>query len=271
MYMMVELSPGHVSILKKLRGDTGVEDLSVDPVKTMAAVDARYSFTSTRVAITALRKVYPDVKLFKDEMIKRRVEYKKIDTAQEPTERQKAKFIPWDDIIELRGHYWGGMTNTEQLLISLYTMIPPARADYTPMKIVGRKPKKPEDGFNYLVLRPKSAHFLFHAFKNHKTIGDRYVAVPNKLLKVIQENVTPDSKYLLEHDGKPWTEAQLGDGVRKIFQRYLDMDTGISMIRHAYATNIHAGEKSIKDNEKIAHSMMHSPDMSQAYRFISLE
>ena len=268
---MDTLTASHVSMLKKLRSDTGVEDLSADPAKTMTAMDARYILSSTRVALTALRKVYPDNKVFKDEMIKRRVDYKKLDRAQEPTEKQKAKFIPWGDIITLRDQFWEGMSETEKLLISLYTMIPPARADYTPMKIVGRKPKKLEDGINYLVLRPKTAHFLFHAFKNHKTIGDRYVPVPNKLLKVIQANVTPDSKYLLEHDGEPWTEAQLGDGVRKIFQRYLDMNTGISMIRHAYATQIHAGEKSMKENEKIAHSMMHSPDMSQAYRFISLE
>ena len=215
--------------------------------------------------------LYPDVKLFKDEMIKRRVEYKKIDTAQEPTDRQKEKFIPWDDIIELRGHYWAGMSETERLLISLYTMVPPARADYTPMRIVTRKPKKLEDGTNYLVLRPTTGHFLFHAFKTHKNMGDQYVAVPKNLLKVIRDNVKEGQTYLLEHAGKPWTEAQLGDGVRKIFQRYLDMDTGISMIRHAYATNIHAGEKSIKENEKIAKSMFHSAPLSQAYRFISME
>ncbi len=268
---MATLTPTHVSLLKKLRGDTNVEDLSADPVKTMAAVDARYSFSSTRVAITALRKAYPDVKLFQDEMVKRREEYKKLDRAQEPTDKQKEKFIPWDDIIDLRDQYWEGMTDTERLLISLYTMIPPARADYTPMKIVSRKPTKMEDGYNYLVMRPKTAHFLFHAFKNHKTIGDRYVAVPKKLFAIIQKYVQPGQAYLLEHAGTPWTEAQLGDGVRKIFQRYLDMNTGISMIRHAYATNIHAGEKSMKENEKIAHSMMHSPDMSQAYRFISME
>jgi len=258
-------------MLKKLRGDVGVEDLSADPGKTLAAIDKRYSMSSSRVALTALRHEYPDNKTFQEEMIKRRMTWRGIDMAQEPTERQLKKFIPWDDILTFRDQYYDGMTTTEQMLISLYTIIPPARADYTPMKIVSRRPKKPEDGTNYLVLGKSGGHFLFHAFKTHKTMGDQYVKIPPKLVKVIRASIVPTQTYLLESNGEAWSEARLGAAVRSIFQKYLDMDTGISMMRHSYTTKVHAGEKSIKENQKIATSMLHSVGMSQAYRFLSLE
>jgi hypothetical protein len=268
---MDTLTATHVSALKLLRADTQAEDLSADTAKTIAAMDARYVFNSTRNVLTMLRKVYPDNKVFQTEMQTRRAEFKKLDKAQEPTDRQLQKHIPWDDIIAFRDLYFDSLTSDEQLLISLYTMVPPARADYTPMKIVGRKPSKPEDGFNYLVLRSKTAHFLFHAFKTHATLGDQYIEVPKNLNKVIRSYIKEGQTYLLEHDGKPWTEAQLGVGVRKIFQRYLDMDTGITTIRHSYITKLRAGEPSIAQNTKIANSMMHSVETSQAYRFLSLE
>jgi hypothetical protein len=261
----------YASHIKHLRADTGKEDLSADIKGTFAAMDARYSFTSTRVALSALRKLYPDNKEIVDEMMRRREQYKKLDTAQEPTEKQKKKFISWDDIITFRTDYQEGMSATEKLLINLYTLIPPARADYGKMLIVDRKPKTPEDGCNYLILRPKTASFLFHAFKTHRTMGDQMAKIPASLQKIIREYVKPGQKYLLEHDGKPWSDELMSMSVRRMFQKYLHMDTGISMIRHAYCTNVHAGEKSITENGTIAKKMMHSPMLSQCYRFLSLE
>ena len=270
---MDTLTASHLSSLKKLRADTGEENLSAFPAKTIAAMDARYIFNSTRNVLTMLRKLYPDNKVFLTEMQSRREAFKKLDNAQEPTESQLKKYIPWDDIITFRNDYQAGMTPDEQLLISLYTMVPPARADYTPMKIVNRKPSKLEAGTNYLVLRNKTAHFLFHAFKTHATIGDQYLLVPPDLNKVIREYLAahPGQTYLLEYGGKPWTEARLSVAVKRIFQRYLDIDTGITMLRHSYITKLRAGEKSIAENTKIANAMMHSISTSQAYRFLSLE
>ena len=79
----------HVTILKKLRADAGEENLGSTPLKALATMDARYSFSSTRVALSALRKEYPECKEFLEEIKKRGPQWKELDESQEPTEAQK--------------------------------------------------------------------------------------------------------------------------------------------------------------------------------------
>lgn len=265
------MNRGYISCLKKLREVTGVEDLSADPRQTVKAMDATYKFTSTRVALSALRKVYPDEKLFIDELIKRKPEYVKIDEAQTATPRQEAKFVSWDNILKFRDEYYEEMSPTQRLLMALYTYIPPVRADYTPMRIVAKKPRKLEDGMNYVILN-KKPYFLFHAFKTHVSYGDQIVMIPKKLHSEINKylEVNP-GEYLFQDGGAPWTSARLAETFKKIFQKFHSMDTGITMLRHAYTTAFHAGSKSIKDMKSVAQKMMHGVIQNHAYRFISLE
>ena len=58
------MDPAQLCTLRMLREDTGVGDLSVDAAGTMTAIDARYSFSSSRVPLCALRKEYPDNETF---------------------------------------------------------------------------------------------------------------------------------------------------------------------------------------------------------------
>ena len=268
----MELSASHRSFLKKLRADTGTEDLSVNPAATLKAMDARYIPSSTRSVLTMLRKVYPDNKKFEQEMKDRYQLYKKIDNTQQPTEKQEENFVSWDNIIAFRDQYYGEMSPVERLLMALYTMIPPVRADYTPMKVVPRKLAKYEDGFNYLVMT-KKPYFIFHAYKTHAKYGDKIMPIPKDLEKEIKAYLAtvPDNTFLLESGGKAWSAAKLAATVRKIFQKYHSLDTGINLIRHAYLTKYHAGQKPLAELMKVSESMMHGPMLSQAYRFLSLE
>jgi hypothetical protein len=270
----MELSTNQAIVIKKLRGDLGVEDLSADVKATLAAMDKRYSFSSTRVALAALKKAYPATNEFAAESAKRRVEFKKLDESQTPTEAQREKYVAWPDVLEFRDQYKDEMSDTEYLLLSLYTMIEPVRADYTPMKIVQRKPKTLEDGTNYIIVRPKSMEFIFHAFKTQSTIGDVQRKIPKALERVIRQWLETRSgqTYLFQNeDGTPWQEQRLGATVRRIFQRFHGLDTGISMLRHSYATFINKGQKSLADLKKTSSRMMHGILTNMTYRFLELE
>ena len=260
-----------LSTLKKLREDTGVHDLSADPRKTLAAMDARYTLSSSRVAMSGLRKEYPDNKVFYTEMRARMVKWKKIDSSQQPTESQKDKYVSWDNIIKFRDQYYNEMTPVQRLLMALYTLVPPVRLDYTPMKIVNRKPIKLEDGVNYYV-KAKSPYFLFHSYKTHHTHGDRVMKVPKKLQEEISKAVPETQTYLLQdEEGKPWTVPRLSQNVTRIFKQFHNLNTGVAMLRHAYATKFHKGQLPLTAIKKTADAMLHSPLQSMTYRFISLE
>jgi len=266
------LTASHLSSIKKLRADTGVEDLSANPAATIAAMDKRYILSSTRAVLTALRKLYPDNKAFIDEMHNRYQKFRAIDQTQQPTQKQEDNFISWDNILEFRKLYYNDMTATEKMLLSLYTLIPPVRADYTPMKVVATKPKKYEDGTNYLVLNSRP-YFIFHAYKTHYKYGDMIAKIPSPLKKEITKYLAamPAQTYLFESNGEAWSAARLANEVRKIFQKYHSMDTGISLLRHAYDTKFYEGHKSLAEMTKVSSAMMHSPMLGQAYRFLSLE
>lgn len=260
-----------LSILKKLRGDVGEADLGANTTKTFAAMDSRYSFSSTRVALAALRKEYPDNKEILEEMKKRGPKWKEMDESQEPTEAQKAKYVSWDNITQFRDAYQDQMSEMQNLLMGLYTYVPPVRLDYTPMRIVARKPAKLEDGMNYYV-RNKAPYFIFHSYKTHNHYGDKVVKVPAKLKAVIDGAVPLTNTYLLQdEEGKPWQEARLSQSVSRIFKQFHNLNTGVSMFRHSYATKFHAGQLPLAVIKKTASAMMHGPLQSMSYRFISLE
>lgn len=267
----MELSKTHISVLKYLRTHCGVEDLSLDPAKTFEVMDAHYKFPSTKVVITALRKVYPENKVFIAEMKKRGPIWKGEEVTQTATEEQIEKFVPWDKIIEFRDSYYEEMSPLHRLLLALYTYIPPVRLDFTPMRIVARRPKKLEDGMNYYV-RAKAPYFMMHAFKTHAHMGDQKIKVPAKLKEEIDKWITPDQTYLFQNkEGKPWLENTLGAAVRRIFEQYHGIHTGVGMIRHAYATKFHKGQLPLSEITKTASAMLHGPLQSMTYRFIALE
>jgi hypothetical protein len=268
----MELSASHRSVIKNLRADCGVEDLSINPEATIKAMDKRYILSSSRQALSALRKVYPTAKKFEEEIKARYTKYRALDRSQQPTQKQADNFVSWDNIVDFRDQYYKDMNATQRLLLALYTYIPPVRADYTPMRVVNRKPSKFEDGHNYLVWNSQP-YFIFHAYKTAVRYGDKYVKIPTPLKKELTAylNINTDNEYLFESNGKPWSPTRLGAAVRKIFQQYHQLDTGINLIRHAYLTKYHAGQKPLEELEKVASAMMHGPMLSQAYRFISLE
>jgi hypothetical protein len=269
---MSTYSPAQATSLRKLSGDLNTENLGADPVATIKAMDARYSFSSTRVVLAALKKAYPEVKEFATESAKRRIEFKKLDDAQEPTEKQKEKFVKWEDIISFRDQYKDQMTEEEYLALCLYTMMPPIRADWTPMRVVARKPKTLQDGMNYLILGKSSATALLHAYKTHSTYGDVTLKIPKPLERVIRAyREKHPTEYLFDDGGSPYQPQRLGTLVRRTFQRFHGMDTGITMLRHAWVTHLNKGQKPLAELKKNSGAMLHGLTQHMAYRFLSLE
>jgi hypothetical protein len=267
---MAGLTATHISILKKLREDTGVEDLSLDTAKTIAAVDARYISSSARVTFTMLKKVYPGVQAFIDEAKKRAVPARAAQLSQVPTQTQIDAHVPWDKIIAWRDS--ADLPILDKLLVGLYTYLPPQRADYTPMMIVKRLPKTLVDGMNYVVILKKSARFVFHAYKTAKVYGDRIINVPPPLFALLTAYLGERRDgYLLQDGPMPWTPTRLGDNLRRIFLKAFGKLISVNALRHSYITKECAGMPSIAATAAAAAAMAHNVISHQTYRHITLE
>jgi len=251
------LTKTHESILRKLRKETETEDLSENPEETLEAMDELYSFSSTRVAITALMKAYPECAEFAAFAVDRFAAIRAHDKekAQKATPKQEENHVPWEKILELRDG--GSVKNSkDKVLLALYTYLPPVRCDYTPMKILKRKPRKLEDGMNYLLLG-RECRFLFHAFKTHKTIGDQIINIPAKLKRALLEWIQPDQVYLFEDEThNPVSEHALGVYVARMFEKYTGKTGGINMLRHSYATYLYKDTPSLEKMEKESAKML---------------
>lgn len=268
--MTLEMSATHLSILKKLRADTGADDLTADLDKTFAAMDKRYSVSSTRVALTALRKAYPDNERIREEISNRFKIYRSLDKSQEPTKTQAEAHIAWDNIIAWRDS--ADLSDLDKLIVGLYTYVPPQRADYCPMVVTTRLPKTLKDGVNYVVVLKKSARFVFHAYKTAKVYGDRIVEVPPPLFALLKAHLGDRRDgYLFQTGAIPWTPARLTSNLRRIFLTAFGKLVSVNALRHSYITQECAGMPALAALEASAAAMDHSVIWHQTYRHISLE
>jgi hypothetical protein len=269
---MDNLTASQRSIIKKLRADTDNEDLSSDTRATLASMDKRYSMSSTRVALTSLRKLYPENQVFIDEMKKRFATFKAIDKSQEPTPKQAEAHIDWNTIIKWRDTSGNAMPILDRLLVGLYTYIEPQRLDFTPMRVITRKPTKTHEGINYVIMNKKGARFLFHAYKTADKYGDRMFDVPPPLFLLLQEYLGDRRNgYLFQDASIAWTPARLGTNVRRIFLKHFGKDFGVNNLRHSFITKINEGLPTLAHLEDAAKKMGHDVITHQTYRHIPLE
>lgn len=195
----------------------------------------------------------------------------------EPTQRQIEAHVPWADIIKARDSL--DKKSTEYLLLCLYTMIPPARADYNKVKLYNGKAPSPKDieNFpNYLVINEKSMVLVFNEFKTYTQLNKQkrepYVKeLPKDLVKVIRASLknTPRQFLIISpRNGEPY---HLANSYTQYFDRKLskifNKRTSINMLRHSAALNHRLDDMTPLEKKMVADDMMHSPEMFEAYRY----
>ena len=189
--------------------------------------------------------------------------------AQTLSVSETAKWLPWSEILKVvetaRLAIEDCWSLQEYLILALYTMIPPVRLDYGSMMIVPVEPAKPVG--NYLVL-DSHPYFLFADYKTFSTYGILRNPIPPALLKVIKEWIEFSDEYLLisKTEGGPLGDVALGQLIISIFQKHCKKNIGVSILRHSYISYLRAKEMPVRQSDKLAKQMMHSPKMSMIYR-----
>jgi hypothetical protein len=196
---------------------------------------------------------------------------------QELTEREATKWLSWEDILAVRDKLRPETPEDffayqDWVILCLYTMVPPLRVDYSPMRVVEELPQ--EKG-NFLVLSPTKNCFVLQEYKTAGTYGRQEFDIPGELLDVLYEWVVfnPTGWLLIKSDGEPYSDYNLSQRVGRIMEkatRPADGSAGkicgITMFRHAYKTFMHKGEPTLVAAGEEARRMLHSPQMAQQYR-----
>ena len=188
-----------------------------------------------------------------------------------PTVLQQAKGgsqLSYHQIMEIREQLPIG--SIERLLISIYTLIPPVRADYFALQIIhdDQEPVEP----NYLRIRHGEIETVLQDFKTSKTYHEIRNTLPYELTQEIHASLLacPRTFLFTNAHGKPHTRNSFTLWTRRVLTRVLQTDFTLVFFRHAFATHYvtHHNPTDLEISE-ISKKMGHSSEMFRAYRWVT--
>lgn len=191
----------------------------------------------------------------------------------EPSKNQiiVAQTLTWADIIKKRDELKPGM---EKLLLSMYTYVPPVRADYFDVEI---NPKNigAESKSNYIILnktQPEKSELVIRDFKTVAKYKEIRHPLPSELYKMIQQSLKEkprDYLFVMPSNVKrPFDRAAFSKWANKILQSLFNVQINLTSLRHLFISTLDFNKTRATDLEKIGNSMGHSIAMQKGYQWI---
>jgi hypothetical protein len=191
-----------------------------------------------------------------------------------PTDNQTKKEgsqLSFSEIVNIRNSLPIG--SYERLLISMYTMIPPVRADYYSTQIV-RGDEVPTEKNYIRIISPDRVESVLKDFKTAKTFKQITNVFPPELIKELNVSLekNPRTYLFINANGKPHSRNSFTLWSRRALTRCFGKDFTLVFFRHIYATHFvmnndmsRVTDAQIKD---ISDKMGHSSEMFKAYRWV---
>ena len=259
----------------KILNDAGFTDFLKNPEKVLAFVNSKSEKFSTRkVYISAILSTIKDKTttpiVYRDALKEFfNLQNEKADS-NELTEGQKENEMSWNDILDVQKvladeEKKTAITWKAYLVVSLYTLNDPTRANYGDMKVSSLRPSGTG---NELVWGGPKPYFVFREYKTAKTYGDTVVPVNPALKKVIEgwfDFLGKTPEYILDVE---YSNVVLSNYIRDVFRRITGKAVGINLLRHARITHELAKPKTIKVKKELARRMMHSQSTQGTYQVI---
>jgi hypothetical protein len=191
----------------------------------------------------------------------------------EASPRQLQAYLPWEEIVSKMNSL--DKDSVEYFLLSLYTMIPPSRADFNNVKIYYKAPTETlvKEQPNYLVITPKLMKLVFNEFKSKGAKIQTYENVlPDELVDVINNSLKTNPRdYLVisPRNGKHYANAHSYTVyVDRIFNKIFQKPVTINTLRHSFVNHLDFNTLTPSEKQHIANQMMHSVATMDRYRLI---
>lgn len=274
------------STINRLKTLTGGDFLSglKNPKKLIKTIQSEYGNNNTRKTyfsrIIQLIKENPQWKVPASTLSQYRNIFEKLDKlAQDKvdtnkmTDKEKKNWIDFKEMSKIReklSHEAKDFTSYQDyLIISLYTLNPPVRLDYTPMKVVKTCKIGQNENVNVLCMT-KKPKFIMNKFKTAKFYGPNEIEISPSLKKIIDDwfrLYNPAKKWLLldEDEKSPMSQQNLGKKIRAIIKHHTGKSAGLNMLRHSFISTMINGMTNLKNRKNIAKQMGHSVNQQLQY------
>lgn len=190
-----------------------------------------------------------------------------------PNERQSDGYVSIDDMIEKHDTLPKG--SIERLLLGMYVLIPTRRCDFATTRIYPSVTSVPTtESDNYIVL-PRTARpapeLVMQAYKTAK----RYKVVRQDLPVALVDDIRAslavqprDFLFVSTRYHKPYTsEATFGKWANATLLRIFGRPLTLTLIRHAFVTNMSFDDMSAQEREDIGRQMGHARSTQDLYKF----
>lgn len=186
------------------------------------------------------------------------------------TESEKEKMIPYKELKNLYKH--PDLTDRERALISIYTMIPPRRNQFSQFLTLKKSEDELVDGLNYLIVDDKNnpQKIIMKKYKTFKQYGifEFSLAKTNKLNEVLKKYITSaDLKDgdLLFPNKKGSIQKNISAEITKAFLRASGKPITVNIIRHIFISKFLEKRRTIEEKNNLARLMGHSRNVQESY------
>lgn len=154
-----------------------------------------------------------------------------------------------------------------KLLLAMYTIIPPVRADYYSTQII-KEGEIPETD-NYIILKRDSAELVIRKYKTSRKHGEiRHPILPQELYTVILKSLEQyPRKYLFEKNGKPYTPNGFCKWTSATLEKLFSVELTLTMIRHIYISSLDLAKMTVEEKKKIGKLMGHTIGIQAEYEW----
>ena len=180
-----------------------------------------------------------------------------------PTEKQEPQALSWEQVTKAREGLTDGIP---KLLLSMYSLLTPERADYFELEILRGPGQKPTSG-NYIDLTNRK--LVMTEFKTAKKYERLEQDIPEELMRQINLSLKDKPReYLFTNRFKvPFTRTTFSQWANRIVSEIFGKRTTLTCIRHAYISSLDFN-KSIRQLEQVSTSMGHSVGTQKTYAWI---
>jgi integrase len=274
----------HAIKLQKLANGRSFEEIISHPKTMFRRIEAQNESLQTRKALVsavkAMVKYNPTLKeIYPKEIERWSVRFRALDRAitervatAEPTERELVNWVEWKDV--LRTQYALGTTDyasIPHLLLSMYSLIEPIRADYGNIRIVHEGQELPPIDKNYILLsrNPGQSKLVLHSYKTSRKYGVFERQLPDQLVNIILTSLSKQPRQFLfvDEKGNPYEKKNSYTRfTNRTFEKIFGKKFTISLMRHSFVSGIDFNESTPAQLFQHSKNMMHSIGTQQLYR-----
>lgn len=189
----------------------------------------------------------------------------------EPTQRQKDVYVPFDTVVQARDALKKG--TIERLLFAFYTYLPPLRCDFNRVYVYhgNTLPLEPEEK-NYIHIRSDNqcSKLILNEYKTQKGKQAYEKELPGELCTelMVSLKAQPREWLFVDKTGKPFSAKSYTQWANRILAKVLGKRMTISMMRHSYINSLDFNTLTVAEKEEIAKDMAHTVGTQDRYRLI---